>query len=300
MHALYLDSVVKSFGDVCAVDHLSAAVPAGCTYGFLGPNGAGKTTTIRMIMNIISPDAGRIEVLGRDSRGDVSRSIGYMPEERGLYRKMPVAAVVEYFARLKGLSAREARVATARWLERVELADWAKRRVEDLSRGMQQKLQFVVTAVSDPEVLILDEPFSALDPINVDLMKSILREMRSRGTTIVLSTHIMEQAEQMCDYILLINQGRKILDGTLKSIRDEHRTNSVVLEAEGDSSFLDTLPMVENVQRDNARATVHLGPGADTQDLLRAVVPALRVRLFEEKRASLHEIFVRLVGRHDA
>lgn len=298
--ALHIDGVVKSFGDVLAVDRLSTTVPEGCTYGFLGPNGAGKTTTIRMIMNIILPDSGRIEVLGRDSRSEVSRSIGYMPEERGLYRKMRVSTVLEYFGQLKGLSASGAKAAAARWLKRVELADWARRRVEDLSRGMQQKLQFAVTVINDPRVLILDEPFSALDPVNVDLMKGILLDLRTAGHTVVLSTHIMEQAEQMCDHILLIDNGRKILDGRLNEIRDQYRTNSVVLETEGDNGFIDTLPMVRDAKRENGRATVLLVDGADSQELLRAVASRTHVRLFEEKRASLHEIFVGLVGKHDA
>lgn len=297
---LVIEGIVKRFGEVVAVDGLSAAVPAGCTYGFLGPNGAGKTTTIRMIMNIISPDSGRIQILGQDSHSDVSRRVGYMPEERGLYRKMRVGATLEYFGKLKGMGASEARAAARRWLERVELGGWEKRRVEDLSRGMHQKLQFAVTAINDPEILILDEPFSALDPVNVDLIRGILMEMRTAGKTIVLSTHIMEQAEQMCDYILLINRGRKILDGRLNDIREQHRTNSVVIELEGDDGFLDSLPEAAFVTRNGGSATVALRDGVDSQQLLRAAAGRSRVRLFEEKRASLHEIFVKLVGKHDA
>lgn len=295
MRALVLDDVHKEFGDVRAVEHLSANIERGAIYGFLGPNGAGKTTTIRMIMNIIPPDSGRIEIMGEPPGPGVSSRVGYMPEERGLYRKMKVRALLLYFAQLKGMASAAAKPAIDRWLHDIQLSEWAERRTEDLSKGMQQKLQFALTAINDPELLILDEPFSALDPVNVDLVIGILKRMRAEGKTIILSTHIMEQAEQLCDHILFINKGRKVLDGDLDEIRGRYKTNSVIVEMDGANGLLDTLPMVTSVTSEGRRRVVLLRDGTDSQDLLSAIVGAGRLRLFEEKRATLHEIFVRLV-----
>src|SRR4030042_6319009 len=211
MDAVVLNSVNKFFGKVQAVDNLSIRVPAGSTYGFLGPNGAGKTTTLRMIMNIIRPDGGDIELLGDRSIDRAKSRVGYMPEERGLYRKMTVAKVLAYFGAIKGVSNAELGERGTRWLARGELSDWTDKKVEELSRGMHQKLQFAVTAINEPELMILDEPFSGLDPINTDLLKNIIVEMRREGKTVIFSTHAMHEAEQLCDSILLINRARAIL-----------------------------------------------------------------------------------------
>jgi len=299
MDALVLDQVTKAFGALRAVDDLSARVPSGSIYGFLGPNGAGKTTTLRMIMNIIAPDSGRIGVLGKTPLDQAKERIGYMPEERGLYRKMTVRSVLSYLGAIKGMKRAALSRAISDWLDTVGLADWANRKVEELSKGMQQKLQFVATVISDPEILILDEPFSGLDPINLDLLKGIMLRMRDAGKTVIFSTHMMEQAERLCDLILLVNRGRKVFEGALEEIQSRFVANAVEAELEGDTAFLSELPVVKSVTRNGRRMEISLADGADSQELLRALVGRVRVRAFEVKVPSLHEIFVRLVGGVD-
>ena len=295
-----MNGVSKSFGDLCAVGNLSVQVPGGSIYGFLGPNGAGKTTTLRMIMDIIRPDSGRIELLGNRSIEKARARIGYMPEERGLYRKMTVAKVLAYFGAIKGLTSRELADRVPRWLERVNLADRAEKKVEELSRGMHQKLQFAVTAINEPELLILDEPFSGLDPLNTDLLKDVILEMRDEGKTVIFSTHVMHQAEKLCDFILLINKGRAILNDRLATIQAQHKSGAVCLEAEGDTAFIEQLPMVTAVESQDNGVEIVLGDDADPQELLRALVDRVRVHRFEVKVPSLHEIFVNLVGSDNA
>ena len=300
MDALLLDGVSKAFGDVHAVDGLSVRVPAGHVYGFLGPNGAGKTTTIRMIMDIIRPDRGRIEVLGRRSTDGAKDRVGYMPEERGLYHKMTVSKVLGYFGSLKGLAGGGISRRVQDWLERVELGKWAQRKVEDLSRGMHQKLQFAVTCINDPDLLILDEPFSGLDPVNLDLIKGIILRMRDAGKTIIFSTHVMHEAENICDAILLINKGRTVVDGTLDQLRAGWRRHAVVVELEGDPGFIEQLPAVAAVKPAGRRLEIDLAENADPQQLLQTLIEQTRVLAFEIKVPSLHEIFVHLVGSDDA
>jgi ABC-2 type transport system ATP-binding protein len=296
MDAVFVNRVSKSFGDLCAVGNLSVRVPGGSIYGFLGPNGAGKTTTLRMIMDIIRPDSGHIELLGTNSIDKARERIGYMPEERGLYRKMTVAKVLAYFGAIKGLTTRDLAHRVPRWLERVNLADRAQKKVEELSRGMHQKLQFAVTAINEPDLLILDEPFSGLDPLNTDLLKSVILEMRDEGKTVIFSTHVMHQAEKLCDSILLINKGHAILDDRLATIQANHKSGAVYIEAEGDTGFIDQLPMVTAVQSQDNGVEIALREDANTQDLLRALVQRLSINRFEVKVPSLHEIFVNLVG----
>lgn len=298
MDAISVEDVAKFFGSVGAVEGLSARIPKGCIYGFLGPNGAGKTTTLRMLVNIISPDKGRIEILGRESLEQVSEEIGYMPEERGLYPKMKVRAVLSYFASLKGV--RDGETEVIRWLDEVGLSEWGDKKVGDLSRGMQQKLQFAVTAIGDPDILILDEPFSGLDPVSLDLLKDILLRWRKAGKTVLFSTHMMDHAERLCDSILLINKGNKVLDGTLEEIRSRYRTNTVSTVVEGDAAFVADLPMVLETEPKDGRLEISLREDGDSQELLRALIDRVRVVSFEEKAPSLHEIFVRLVGEDDA
>jgi ABC-2 type transport system ATP-binding protein len=300
MDALLLDNVTKTFGSVRAVDGLCVRIPAGSIYGFLGPNGAGKTTALRMVMNILAPDSGRIEVLGNPSSDGVAETIGYMPEERGLYRKMKVRSVASYFGALKGMGRQELRREVPRWLGDVGLTEWADKRDEELSRGMQQKLQFVVTVISNPKLLILDEPFASLDPVNLELLKGIMLRVREAGTTVVFSTHMMEQAERLCDSILLINKGQKVIDGTLDQIRAAYPRNKVEVELEGETEFITELPMVCATEQKGRKLEVSLNEGADPQDFLRAVVDKVRVRSFAEKVPSLHEIFVDLVGADHA
>jgi len=293
--ALIIEGVSKSFGDVRAVENLSARLPAGSIYGFLGPNGAGKTTTIRMIMNIILPDSGNIRILGESSIDRARDRIGYMPEERGLYRKMTVRKVLAYLGSLKSMRRDELSREITRWLEEVGLADWVGKKVEELSRGMQQKLQFVATLINDPELLILDEPFSGLDPINLDILKEIMLKLRESGRTVIFSTHMMEQAEKLCDFILLINKGEKVIDGTLESIRKQYKSNVVTVESEGEARIIEELPMVTGTRTEGGRLEVALKENCDTQEFLQALVAKARVRAFEVKVPSLHEIFVNLV-----
>jgi len=299
MSAVLLENVCKSFGEVLAVQNLNAEIPPGSIYGFLGPNGAGKTTTIRMIMNILQPDSGRISLLDGLDAGTARNSIGYMPEERGLYRKMSVRDVLMYFGAIKGVTATELVDRVPQWLQRLELAGWAGKKVEELSRGMHQKLQFAVTAINDPQLLILDEPFSGLDPLNTDLLKSIIDEMRQKGKTVIFSTHVMHEAENLCDSILLINKGRVVLDDKLANIRKQHSSGAVCVQLEGDKSFVAGLPMVANTESRGDKLEISLAKGADTQQLLRALMDRVRVTAFEVKVPSLHEIFVSLVGKSD-
>ena len=300
MNAAVLNNVCKSFGSTRAVNGLNVTIPAGSIYGFLGPNGAGKTTTIRMMMNIIRPDSGRISLFEDSDVERAKNKIGYMPEERGLYRKMTARKVLAYFGAIKGVAKGELARRVPQWLGRMDLAKWADKKVEELSRGMHQKLQFAVTAINEPQMLILDEPFSGLDPLNTDLLKDIILEMRNEGKTVIFSTHVMHEAEKLCDSILLINKGKVILDDKLTRIRSRQRSNAVCLEAEGDTSFVAELPAVAKVKAEGNRLEITLAPNADTQQLLRSLVERVRIEVFEVKVPSLHEIFVSLVGQSDA
>jgi ABC-2 type transport system ATP-binding protein len=296
MYAIELDNVSKSFGPVRAVDGLSVRVPQGCVYGFLGPNGAGKTTTLRMLMDIIRPDSGSIRLLGEPASSSRRDRVGYMPEERGLYRKMTATAVLNYFGALKGMTAGQLRHSAAAWLERVALAEHAGKKVEELSRGMHQKLQFAVTVINDPDLVILDEPFSGLDPVNQDMLQGIISTMRREGKTVLFSTHVMHEAERLCDFLVLINSGQVVVNGTLDEIRSGHEANTISIELEGDAGFVRSLPLVQAVRPDGRRLDVRLHDNADPQELLRLLIERARVRAFEIKQPSLHEIFIRLVG----
>ena len=297
MDALKIDKISKSFNSVHAVDGLSASVPTGSIYGFLGPNGAGKTTTLRMIMNIIKPDSGAIEIFANRLGKNTRNRISYMPEERGLYRKMTVARVLAYFGAIKGLSKSDLHTLVPQWLQRVELSDCADKKVEELSRGMHQKLQFAATAINDPDLMILDEPFSGLDPVNLDLIKAVILDMAQKGKTILFSTHVMHQAEQICDYILLINQGKTVFDGTLDDIRSSWLSHTISVELEGDTTFLNSQPIVTNIETQGKRLEISLAQNSDPQDFLRLLIDRVRVKAFETKIPSLHEIFVNLVKK---
>ena len=288
------EHVTKRFGDITAVDDLSFEVPPGTIYGFLGPNGAGKTTTIRMIMSIFYPDEGSITVLGSPRPEEVKDRLGYLPEERGLYKKMKVAEIIAYFGRLKGLHAAEARRRARLLLERFGLEEWADKRCEALSKGMSQKVQILVTLVHEPELVILDEPFAGLDPINRDVMRDVILEMKRSGKTIIFSTHIMEQAEQICDSILLIDHGKKILDGPLAEVKSSHG-EALHLDYEGDGRILRSLPGIRRLNDAGKHAEIFLEDGADAQEILRALVGRLRIRSFSIREPSLHEIFIQAV-----
>ena len=293
--AVSLRDLRKTFGEHRAVDGLTFDVPAGEIFGLLGPNGAGKTTTIRMIMDIIRPDSGDVRVLGQEVRNVAKSRIGYLPEERGLYRKMKVIEMLEFQGSIKGAKPAVARKEALGWLERLEIGEWAGKKVEELSKGMQQKVQFVATVLNRPQILILDEPFSGMDPVNQNLFKDVMLELNRGGATIVFSTHQMETAERMCKEIALIYKGKLVLGGLLAAVKAGFGKNSVMLEYEGDGEFLSSLRGVARVDQYGAGAEVRLVPGADPQELLAAVVQRLRILKFEVVAPTLHNIFIETV-----
>ena len=236
--AVKLANVTKTFGRHTAVNDLSLAVPAGSVYGFIGPNGSGKTTTLRMILHIFHPDHGEIEVLGERSTRAANDRIGYLPEERGLYKKMTVRRVLAYYAALKGMNSRDAREAIGHWLAKLGLEQWANHKVEALSKGMAQKIQFISAVIANPQLLILDEPFTGLDPVNLEVLRSAILEQRRQGATVIFSTHDMTMAEQMCDFVFMIYKGRKVLDGTLAAIQSSYGADTVRLRVEGGAEAL--------------------------------------------------------------
>jgi ABC-2 type transport system ATP-binding protein len=302
-HALLIEHLSKRYAGHTAVDDLSLAVPTGTIYGILGPNGAGKSTTIRMVMNIIIRDSGRVSLLGRDPETDreVLRRVGYLPEERGLYKKMKVINVVVFFAQLKGVPAGVARREGERWIEKMGLGEWRSAKVETLSKGMQQKVQFVTTVIHDPDLLILDEPASGLDPVNQEVLRDTILETRQRGKTVIFSTHNMAQAEELCDDVCIIAQGRKVLDGGLREVKRANRTNRYAFAFDEPSATVEAALRRDGRFGEPVRAgegwEVELEPGADSRQLLAALgamdVPLLR---FERVEPSLHEIFVARVG----
>ncbi len=294
-YSLTLDGVTKRFGSVLAVDHIAMAIPRGTIYGFLGPNGAGKTTTIRMIMSIFYPDEGQIRILGEENAEAVKDRLGYLPEEKGLYKKMKAGEILAYFGRLKGMDGRTAKNRAAELLERHGLGEWQDRRCEALSKGMGQKVQILGTLIHDPELVILDEPFSGLDPVNVELMRDVILEMKRDGRTVIFSTHIMQQAEQLCDAILLVNKGKKIIDGPLAMVKAAGG-RAVMLDYDGDGSILRGLPGVARLNDSGKQAEMTLLEGADPQEVLERLVGKLTIRRFDVREASLHEIFVKAVG----
>jgi ABC-2 type transport system ATP-binding protein len=293
---LELRNVRKAYGDFVAVDGVSLAVPAGSIYGLLGPNGAGKTTTIRMIMDITPQDSGEIHVFGHPRTADDLRRIGYLPEERGLYRKMTVLDQLLFLAEIRGLKRARVLPDIQRWLERVNLAQWAKKKVEELSKGMQQKVQLIGTVLHQPDLLILDEPFSGLDPINQELFRDLLGEYRQQGKSVVLSTHGMELAERMCDHICLINRGRAVLDGNLKEIKRRVGGNSYRLVAQGDLERLKDLPEVEQAAIQDGTAKLLLRADASGPAALRRMVEFLDVHEFRSEEPELEQIFMKAVG----
>ncbi|HYX27963.1 MAG TPA: ATP-binding cassette domain-containing protein [Pyrinomonadaceae bacterium] len=290
---LVLDRVTKSFGDFTAVSDLSLQVKPGRVFGLIGPNGAGKTTTIRMIVNITVPDSGRIELLGQRMTTALQDRIGYLPEERGLYRKMKVGEQLRFFAELKDLSGREADARIDKWLRILQLTEWKEKRTKDLSKGMQQKVQFITAVIHDPDLLILDEPFSGLDPVNVDVMKETILELRRANKTIILSTHQMEIAEKLCDDVCMINKSRKVFDGRLRDIRRSFARNAVCVRFEGTDGLLNDPEIVTNIREVGEDFEVLLAPGANAQTLLKRLVDAgVVIRKFELVEPSLHDIFV--------
>jgi ABC-2 type transport system ATP-binding protein len=294
MSAVVLDHVTKTFGKHTAVNDLSLQVPDNTIYGFIGPNGSGKTTTLRMIVRILHPDTGSIRVLGEESWNAANDRVAYLPEERGLYKQMKVRDVLRFYAELKGC--RDNRAAIDAWLERMGLAAWADKKVEALSKGMAQKVQFIATVVAGPQLVLLDEPFSGLDPINAEVLRQAVLDLKRAGTTVIFSTHDMAVAEKMCDFIFMIYQGKKVLDGTLEAIQDTYGSDTVRLRLEGDAVDLNGLPGVLRVTDHGRLQELRLDRTADAQQVLAALMQRGKVRHFELTRPSLHDIFVRIAG----
>ena len=294
--AVEIHDIVKRYGDYTAVDHVSLNVPAGTIYGFLGPNGAGKTSTIRMMMRILLPDEGSIRILDKDLATVNLDRIGYLPEERGLYKKMRLLDQMVFFGEIRGLARNEARNRAGAWLERMGLADRAMQPVEGLSKGMQQKVQFIATVLHEPDLLILDEPFSGLDPVNANVLKDIILEYHRKGHTIIFSTHQMDTVEKLCDHICLINKGRVLLEGTLASVKQRYGKNGVSLSFTGDGTYLHSLPEVASYQDNGNEVFLRLKDGVDPGRVLDAARARLSVTRFELAEPSVYDIFIEQVS----
>jgi len=295
-YAIRLRGVTKHFGDHVAVEDLDLDVPRGTICGLLGPNGSGKTTSIRMVLGIYVPDGGTVELLGGAPDHEHRRRVGYLPEERGMYKKMRVLDHLSFIGELRGVRASEGRRRGGEWLERLGLSEWADRKVEDLSKGMQQKVQFVATVLHEPDLLILDEPFSGLDPINQDVLEGIVRELNDRGTTILFSTHLMDQAERLCRRVCLISRARKVLDGDLREIRNAEDRGDVAVEFEGDPEWLD-IPEIVTAEPGEEAWHLRLREDVDPRVIVEhALASGIELRRFERVAPRLHEIFIRHAG----
>lgn len=298
--AVRLQGVTKRFGHHTAVSGLDLEVPRGSVFGFLGPNGSGKTTTIRMIMGILLPDEGVVECLGRPPGVEGNHRVGYLPEERGVYRKMKVLDFLGFLGEIRGLKRGQALQEAMFWLERLELTEWGDKKVQDLSKGMQQKVQFIGTILHDPELLVLDEPFSGLDPINQEVLEEIVREFQGRGTTILFSTHLMDHAERLCERVCLISKAEKVLDAELKELKRQERKGLVAVEFTGDERWLYG-PEVAEVKKIEDGVHLLLREGADHQAILRRGVAAgARIDRFDLVEPRLQEIFVRHAGERES
>lgn len=292
MAAIEISGVTKRFGTYAAVNDVSLSVPEGSIYGFIGPNGSGKTTTIRMIMNILLPDAGEVTVFGRHSSSSARDDVGYLPEERGLYKRMPVRRLLRYYGQLKGKSVKDLDPVINTWLDRFQLTAWADKKIEALSKGMAQKTQFISAIVSKPKLLILDEPFSGLDPVNADALKDAVLDLRRQGTTIVFSTHDMTAAERLCDRIFMIFKGQKVLDGTLDEIQSNYGHDTVRVKVAGGHAALAGLTEIDSLNDYGNYQDLRLK--GDPQAFLQKLAQKTTVQHFELTKPSLHDIFVRI------
>jgi ABC-2 type transport system ATP-binding protein len=292
--AVEIDSVTKNFGDFTAVDNLSLQVPSNTIYGFIGPNGSGKTTTLRMIMRIYFPSSGHIRVLGEESWKAASDRVAYLPEERGLYKSMTVREVLRFYSELKGNF--DCKQAIAEWLEKMSLGPWADKKVEALSKGMSQKVQFIATIIAKPTLVLLDEPFSGLDPVNAEVLRDEILNLKKNGTTVIFSTHDMSVAERMCDFIFMIYKGKKVLDGTLESIQNSYGEDTLRIKVVGDNIGLGSIPGVVNVTDFGKMQEVRIARGVDPQAILSELIKRGKVHHFEQTQPSLHDIFVRIAS----
>ncbi len=297
MSILKIDGVSKRYANHTALDHVSFDIPAGCIFGLLGPNGAGKTSLIRIITQITGADSGEIYFKGERLKPDHIKEMGYLPEERGLYKKMKVGEQLLYLAQLKGLSKPEAVSRIKAWVDRFEIRDWLGKNIEDLSKGMQQKVQFIATVLHEPSLIILDEPFSGFDPINANLIKDEILQLRERGATIIFSTHRMESVEELCDNIALINRSKKVLDGPVKEIRDTYKTDTYQVIGNGNLMVLspDFEVLEQHENHGVLRASIRLTNGATPNDLLRYLIDRIEVHSFVELVPSINDIFIRKV-----
>jgi ABC-2 type transport system ATP-binding protein len=294
MNSIELSKVTKTFGTFTAVDKLDLSVPPGCIYGFIGPNGSGKTTTLRMIMNILIPDSGRIFVFENILNPSSLDRIGYMPEERGLYKRMKVRELLEFFAALKSSENIKSKVGD--WLERLDLSGWADKKIETLSKGMAQKVQFIATVVSQPELVILDEPFTGLDPVNTDVLKDAILELQTKGTTVIFSTHDMSMAEKICDFIFMIYKGKKVLDGTLSAIQSKYANDTIRIRLEDGAMPLENLDGVEKINDFGRTKELRITQSADPHQILALLMRRTKLMGFDIAKPSLHDIFVRIAG----
>jgi ABC-2 type transport system ATP-binding protein len=292
--AVEIENVTKQFGNFTAVDNLSLQVPANTIYGFIGPNGSGKTTTLRMIMRIYFPNSGHIRVLGEESWKAASDRVAYLPEERGLYKTMTVREVLRFYAELKGYF--DCKEAIKEWLEKMDLSAWADKKVEALSKGMSQKVQFIATVIAGPALVLLDEPFSGLDPVNAEVLRESILNLKKHGSTVIFSTHDMSVAERMCDFIFMIYKGKKVLDGTLESIQNSYGEDTIRVKIEGNSSDLSTIPGVVNVIDFGKLQELRISRGVDPQGVLSELMKRGKVQHFEQTQPSLHDIFVRIAS----
>ena len=300
MYTVELQQVRKSYDKFVAVKELSLKIEQGSIFGLLGPNGAGKTSTIRMMIGITVPDSGQVRMFGEPFRREHLKRVGYLPETSGLYKRMKVSEQLVLFGQLRGLSAQDAAARAKKWCERMEIAGWIDKKTEELSKGMQQKMQFISTLLHDPEFLIMDEPFSGLDPVNAALLKDVLLELNKQGRTILFSTHRMDQVEKLCSSICLINRGEPVLQGRLKDIKASYGRSNIQIEYEGSDAFLHENGLVQSFNNYGNYVEVRLAPGADSQKLLQLCAQRSRVNKFELVEPSLESIFIDTVGKNDA
>jgi len=296
--AVSMQGVRKTFGSKVAVEGIDLSIPEGAIYGFIGPNGAGKTTTIRMIMSILFPDRGELSVLGKKSAIESKDRIGYLPEERGIYKKMKVGAFLMHMGRLKGLDRSGLKPRVMEWLDRVDLADVHKKKCEELSKGMQQKVQFIASVLHDPDLIILDEPFSGLDPVNMRLLRNLIDDENKRGKTVIFSTHVMHQAEQNCDHVVMIHQGKKVLDDTLDDIRKRFDPRALHVDpigGVGRSHDVSVVPGVAHVTPIDGSLEVVLDEGIDPQQAMKSLLDAMPMNRVEIKRPTLEDVFIEIV-----
>src|SRR3954463_5411515 len=297
MNTLELRSISKRYDDFTAVDQISFVIPKGSVYGLLGPNGAGKTTSIRMMIGITMPDTGEVRIFDEPFRRAHLMRIGYLPEERGLYKRMKITELLVFLAQLKGVSAGDAHKRASWWLDRLELTKWANSKAEELSKGMQQKIQFIAAVLHNPEFLILDEPFSGLDPANAKDLMEILLEQRKEGKTIMFSTHRMDQVERLCDAICLVNHGRAVLEGNLKQVKSGYGKSSIQIDFEGTLPFLERKDLVQSANNYGNYVELRLQPGVDPQQILKLATEAARINKFELVEPSLEAIFIDTVEK---